>query len=315
VAARVRARWAALEALERASASAFSSAQPAEAISGLATAAAVIRTGARMDPRVPGQQLRYSVLAPPDRESEKENEKEKENAALSMQMQVDGHASGEKPLPPRPAALGLRINPGSEPARAPASAATTSAVPMSVDGDATPRNDEGVPTSDSTLRTTPTSLTCFEKESLRPVLQRRPTRALTPPQVRRRPSITDELEEAVRSPSPLFFFPSVPVFNKKLTLCVTHDLLSFETSTRSQREEATLAMLQTERTDGLLRCPRWGCNELLSGVRALTFHLHIHAVSAGAAAYTCVRCGGAFESARDVTRHACARRRARGAFF
>jgi hypothetical protein len=74
-------------------------------------------------------------------------------------------------------------------------------------------------------------------------------------------------------------------------------------------------MLQTSRTDGLLRCPRWGCNELLSGVRALTFHLHIHAVSAGAAAYTCVRCGGAFESARDLTRHACARRRARGAFF
>ena len=73
-------------------------------------------------------------------------------------------------------------------------------------------------------------------------------------------------------------------------------------------------MLQTSRTDGLLRCPRRGCDELLSGVRALTFHLHIHAVSAGAA-YTCVRCGGAFESARDLTRHACARRRARGTVF
>jgi len=72
-------------------------------------------------------------------------------------------------------------------------------------------------------------------------------------------------------------------------------------------------MLQTSRTDGLLRCPRRGCNELLSGVRALTFHLHIHAVGAGS--YACVRCGGAFESARELTRHACARRRARGAFF
>ena len=57
----------------------------------------------------------------------------------------------------------------------------------------------GGETSDSTLRTTPTSLTCYETtESHRQVLQRRPTRALTPPQVRRRPSITDELEEAVR---------------------------------------------------------------------------------------------------------------------
>jgi hypothetical protein len=69
-------------------------------------------------------------------------------------------------------------------------------------------------------------------------------------------------------------------------------------------------MLKTTRTDGLLRCPRRGCNELLCGVRALTFHLHIHAVGAGA--YACVRCGGAFESARELTRHACARRRARG---
>jgi uncharacterized C2H2 Zn-finger protein len=73
-------------------------------------------------------------------------------------------------------------------------------------------------------------------------------------------------------------------------------------------------MLHSSRTDGFLRCPRRGCDELLSGVRALTFHLHIHAVGAGAA-YTCVRCGGAFETARDLTRHACARRRARGAYF
>jgi len=77
------------------------------------------------------------------------------------------------------------------------------AVPMVVDtrndgDDTTPRNDESVPTGDSTLRTTPTSMTCFETQSLRPALQRRPTRALTPPQVRRRPSITDELEAAVR---------------------------------------------------------------------------------------------------------------------
>jgi len=72
-------------------------------------------------------------------------------------------------------------------------------------------------------------------------------------------------------------------------------------------------MLQSPRTDGLLRCPRGGCDELLGSVRALTFHLHIHAV--GAAAYCCVRCGGAFEAARELTRHNCARRRARGASF
>ena len=206
VAARVRARWAALEALERTSASVSASPQPAEAISGIATSAAGIRTGARMDPRVPEQQSPYSVLAPPDHELDRANDKENENAALWMmqQMQVDGQSQDEKPLPPRPAALGLRINPSSEPAHALASAATTMAVPMVLDtrndrDDATPRNDESAPMSDSTLRTTPTSMTCFEMGSLRPVLQRRPTRALTPPQVRRRPSITDELEAAVRS--------------------------------------------------------------------------------------------------------------------
>jgi hypothetical protein len=89
-------------------------------------------------------------------------------------------------------------------------------VPMMVDtrdGDkngSTPHDDgagagegEFPPTSDSTLRTTPTSLTCFETtESQRQVIQRRPTRALTPPQVRRRPSVTDELEEAVRFLTP-----------------------------------------------------------------------------------------------------------------
>ena len=72
-----------------------------------------------------------------------------------------------------------------------------------------------------------------------------------------------------------------------------------------------MTMLRSPRTDGLLCCPRRGCDELLAGVRALTFHLHIHAVGAGA--YACLRCGGAFESARDLARHACARRRARGA--
>ncbi|KAF8268466.1 hypothetical protein EI94DRAFT_1727592 [Lactarius quietus] len=129
----------------------------------------------------------------------------------------------------------------------------------------------GLGPGDSTVRTTPTSLTFVETDSASPVLQRRPTRAVTPPQVRRRASITDELEEA--------------------------------------REEATLTMLRSPRTDGLLRCPRRGCDELLGGVRALTFHLHIHAVGAGA--YACVRCAGSFESARDLARHACARRRAR----
>jgi hypothetical protein len=81
------------------------------------------------------------------------------------------------------------------------------------DAGAGAREGEPLPTSDSTLRTTPTSLTCFETTESQ-VLQRRPTRAVTPPQVRRRPSITDELEEAVRLSSslsaPQFRIPDSP---------------------------------------------------------------------------------------------------------
>ena len=79
-----------------------------------------------------------------------------------------------------------------------------------------------------------------------------------------------------------------------------------------QREEATLTLLHSSRADGLLRCPRRGCDELLSGVRALTFHLHIHVIGAGA--YPCIRCGGTFDSARELARHACARLKAGSAF-
>lgn len=247
VAARVRARWAALEALERAGASSASSAQRR-------------------------------------RSPSRDNESEKENAAV-VPMQVDSY---EKPLPPRPPALALHIGAAAGPAEAaPTTAGTTLVAVMMMDT----REDDAPPsapaaltattttaaaagppmTGESTVRTTPTSLTFVETDSVSPALQRRPTRAVTPPQVRRRASITDELEEA--------------------------------------REEATLTMLRSPRTDGLLRCPRRGCGELLGGVRALTFHLHIHAVGAGS--YACVRCGGAFESARDLARHACARRRAR----
>ncbi|KAH9023903.1 hypothetical protein EDB85DRAFT_2150845 [Lactarius pseudohatsudake] len=245
VAARVRARWAALEALERAGASS-------------ATSSAQRRR-------------------PPSRDGS-----EKENAAVPMQ--VDSY---EKPLPPRPPALALHIGAAAAPAEAAPTTAGTTLVAVMMDT----REDDAPPsapaaltattatataagppmTGESTVRTTPTSLTFVETDSVSPVLQRRPTRAVTPPQVRRRASITDELEEA--------------------------------------REEATLTMLRSPRTDGLLRCPRRGCGELLGGVRALTFHLHIHAVGAGS--YACVRCGGAFESARDLARHACARRRAR----
>ncbi|KAI9507321.1 hypothetical protein F5148DRAFT_131422 [Russula earlei] len=268
VAARVRARWAALEALERASGALTTNTIAATATGG--------RIGTGMDSHVP-EGARHSTEP-----QARVPEQEKENTAASASMQTDGY---EKPLPPRPAALVLRINSDRGPAhaahaRSTAAAATAAMVPMVVDdidareddrNDASPGGEESPPAGDSTLRTTPTSLTCFETESLRSALQRRPTRALTPPQVRRRPSMTDELEEA--------------------------------------REEATVAMLQSPRTDGMLRCPRRGCDELLGGVRALTFHLHIHAVGAGA--YACVRCGGAFESPRELTRHACARRRAR----
>ncbi|KAI0283506.1 hypothetical protein BC826DRAFT_1059956 [Russula brevipes] len=282
VAARVRARWAALEALERASTSASGAAPPADRISATAPSG---RTRARANSHhVPErQQQQYSAEQPPPPPGP-ESEREKENA-MPVPMQVDG--GHEKPLPPRPAALALpHINPAArEPARTPATTpahppvaatmmmmAPTAADARSDDKNGSAGAGESTPASEATLRTTPTSLTCFEMtESQAPVLQRRPTRALTPPQVRRRPSITDELEEA--------------------------------------KEEATLAMLRSKRTDGLLRCPRGGCDELLGGVRALTFHLHIHSVGAGA--YVCMRCGGAFESAREFTRHSCARHRAR----
>ena len=68
------------------------------------------------------------------------------------------------------------------------------------DDDAGAGADAGGERSDSTLRTTPTSLTCYETtECHQQDPQYRPTRALTPPQVGPRPSITDELEGAVRS--------------------------------------------------------------------------------------------------------------------
>ena len=106
-----------------------------------------------------------------------------------------------------------------------------------------------------------------------------------PPQVRRWPSITDKLEEAVRT-------VSIPGF-MSLMYCM-----------HRQREEVMLAMLHTMCTDGLLRCPWRGCDALLGSARALTFHLQIHDVGAGA--YTCVRCGSAFKSARELMQHACA---------
>ena len=241
VAARVRARWAALQALESTSGGAPGSmANPADTISATNntnTAAATATTGAatpsntatrsgtriRIDSQTsPGwQQHNWAGLEPRERERDhalllemgKERDKENENErSMSMAMQVDGH---EKPLPPRPAplALALHLNPGQQgPLSAPAHMSTTPTMamtmtPMAVDdatheGDnkngSSPREDDDAGAGDSTLRTTPTSLTCYETtESHRQVLHRRPTRALTPPQVRRRPSITDELEEAV----------------------------------------------------------------------------------------------------------------------
>jgi len=189
-------------------------------------------------------------------------------------MQVD--SAYEKPLPPRPPPLALHIGAGGSASGHTMVAAVMDTREDGPGGAPTPAPPTSAPPAlgGSTVRTTPTSLTFVdESDSASPAFQRRPTtaRAVTPPQVRRRASITDELEEA--------------------------------------REEATLAMLRSPRTDGLLRCPRRGCGELLGGVRALTFHLHIHAVGAGS--YACVRCGGAFESARELSRHACARRRAR----
>jgi hypothetical protein len=241
MAARVRARWAALEALERTSSAPTPIANPADVItatnSSTATAAsntAAIRSGSgartridpqqhaaafewRPQPRQWGQHGSLSLSDNTGKEGEKENQ-----VSMSTSMQVDGQ---EKPLPPRPAPLTLALHkfpdlgPLSAPARmptAPSMAMTMTMVPMMVDAregekdGATPGAGAGegeiLPASESTLRTTPTSLTCFETtESQRQVLQRRPTRALTPPQVRRRPSITDELEEAVRTVSLCIF--------------------------------------------------------------------------------------------------------------
>ena len=191
VAARVRARWAALEALERAGASSRSAAGTSDA-----------------------QRRRFPD--PPSGEAEKEN---------VVPMQVDSY---EKPLPPRPPALALHIGAGgAPPAPAPASgsvsahtavatmAGTTVVVMMDTREDDAPASAPAAVTvtaagphaagatpimGDSTVRTTPTSLTFVETDSASPGLQRRPTRAVTPPQVRRRASITDELEEAVSLP-------------------------------------------------------------------------------------------------------------------
>jgi guanyl-specific ribonuclease Sa len=216
VAARVRARWAALEALERAN-----GAQPAD------NSVARIATGHNTSPGADASIFGRRWRRLPEREREREpepgpgseKEKEKENA---VPMQVDGYEK-PLPLPPRPPASALRITspaPASMSTRTAAVTATTAPTLMVVDvcndnedGDKDKSRDDGpalphsgsgpgaarAPASDSTLRTTPTSLTFVETESLRPILQRRPARALTPPQVRRRPSITDELEEAVRS--------------------------------------------------------------------------------------------------------------------
>lgn len=181
VAARVRARWAALEALERAGGSRSHS------------------HSGHGHGNPDAQKRRRSLSCGAD----------KENIAP---MQVD---ACEKPLPPNPPALALRIG-----ASAPASvdghttaAATTAGTTVVMMMDT---REDGAPVSapagvavpgpgESTVRTTPTSLTFVETDSASPgpALQRRPTRAVTPPQVRRRASITDELEEAV---SPLFFF-------------------------------------------------------------------------------------------------------------
>jgi hypothetical protein len=229
MAARVRARWAALEALERTGGAPAPIANPADAFiatnTNTATAATnttTIRGGARsrIDPQAaaadwrPQRQWdrRGSVsLMEMSKDREKENE-----ISPSTSMQVD-----EKPLPPRPAPLAFALHkfpeqaPLSAPARMPTAPSMAMAMtmgPMMVDAregekdGVTPGAGAGegeiLPASESTLRTTPTSLTCFETtESQRQVLQRRPTRALTPPQVRRRPSITDELEEAVRTVS------------------------------------------------------------------------------------------------------------------
>ena len=208
VAARVRARWAALEALERAGASSSSSRS-----GGVSTAGYL-----------------HSAPAPAQRRrSLSANNAEKENAVLSMQ--VDAY---EKPLPPHPPPPALTPLHISAPIPIPATTATAAGYSASADGHTVvaaattttttttvmmdTRLDDCAPMSapataavtgpapgpgESTVRTTPTSLTFVETDSsspgagLGPALQRRPTRAVTPPQVRRRASITDELEEAV----------------------------------------------------------------------------------------------------------------------
>jgi hypothetical protein len=240
VAARVRARWAALEALEKANQGQQAADKPTTTSN--ATGGTSVSIFGRRWRSSPERERE----AEPVKGREPESEKDKENA---VPMQVDGYEK-PLPLPPRPAAPALGItSPVPMPVfvRATTMRATeteTTAPTLMVvdvcsdskDGDKDknsgdddpgpapppPHSDAGpleeevgsgpgaeggadVPARDSTLRTTPTSLTFVESESLRPILQRRPARAVTPPQVRRRPSITDELEEAV-SPPPRFPF-------------------------------------------------------------------------------------------------------------
>ena len=207
VAARVRARWAALEALERTGAS---SGHTTTTTTGTTT------TGAQQQQLHHLRQFRRRSPAPPPSSSEPE----KENA---VPMQVDSY---EKPLPPRPPALALHI--GAETAIAApqpqasgstsghtavatttTTTGTTMVMMMDMREDGAPASAPAAPgaTGDSTVRTTPTSLTFVETDSTGRglQLQRRPTRAVTPPQVRRRASITDELEEAVSFPLFLFW--------------------------------------------------------------------------------------------------------------
>jgi hypothetical protein len=163
VAARVRARWAALEALERTTTGASRAANPPHAAA------------------------------------------DKENASVPMPMPMQVDTAYEKPLPPRPPPLALHIGSTDD--------GHTTMMDTREDGSGAatpapaPASAPAAPLAGSTVRTTPTSLTFVDEttDSASPAaLQRRPTttRAVTPPQVRRRASITDELEEAVSAPLP-----------------------------------------------------------------------------------------------------------------
>lgn len=231
MAARVRARWAALEALERTSGAPGPIVTLVDAITATNTDTAennesinnnddtvtittrstlynVSRIRIQSHTTTEWRQRQWEEIG---KESEKVSEDEI-SISMSMSMQVDEYEN-ILPLRPAPLALAQDIKPCQGPA---SSGALVPAAPSMVKAmapimhDPSEENRNGftsyriceraggfLPTGGS-LGTVPTSTWSFKMtESQRHVRPHRPTQALMAPSIRKRPSLTDELEEAV----------------------------------------------------------------------------------------------------------------------